>query len=59
MPGRLVAALPALILGTLVAGSWVYCVLQVIAAHRYRSIHPTLGGQPEPISIMKPLEGLD
>ena len=59
MPGRLVAALPALILGTLVAGSWVYCVLQVIAARRYRSVRPTPAGNPEPISILKPLDGLD
>jgi ceramide glucosyltransferase len=51
--------MPALILGALVAGSWFYCGLQVIAARRYRSIHPAPASQPEPISILKPLDGLD
>ena len=59
MVGRLIATLPALILGTLVAGSWVYCLLQVIGARRYRSIHPAPVSQPEPVSILKPLDGLD
>jgi ceramide glucosyltransferase len=59
MVGRLIATLPALIFGALLAGSWVYCVLQIIAARRYRSVHPAPAGQPEPISILKPLDGLD
>jgi ceramide glucosyltransferase len=59
MVGRLIATLPALIVGALVAGSWVYCVLQVIAARRYRSIYPAPASQPEPVSILKPLDGLD
>ncbi len=59
MVGRLIAILPALILGPIVAGSWVYCVLQVIAARRYRAIHPAPATLPEPISILKPLDGLD
>lgn len=59
MSGRLIAILPALILSALVAGSWVYCLLQVIAARSYRAIHPAPAGQPEPISILKPLDGLD
>jgi ceramide glucosyltransferase len=59
MAGRLIAILPALIPGVLVAGSWVYCVLQVIAVRRYRSIHPAPASQPEPVSVLKPLDGLD
>lgn len=59
MSGRLIAILPALIPGALVAGSWAYCVLQVIGARRYRSVHPAPAHQPEPVSILKPLDGLD
>jgi ceramide glucosyltransferase len=40
-------------------GSWVYSVLQVIAAGRYLSVHPPALRSREPISILKPLAGLD
>lgn len=59
MVGRLIATLPALILSALLVGSWVYCALQIVAAWRYRSVHPSPAGRPEPISILKPLDGLD
>ncbi len=59
MVGRLIATLPAVIFSVLLAGSWVYCALQIVAARRYRSVHPVAASEPEPISILKPLDGLD
>lgn len=59
MTGRLIANLPAWIFGVLVAGSWAYCLLQILAAQRYRSVRPVRASQPEPISILKPLDGMD
>ena len=46
-------------LACLVAGSWVYCVLTVIAARRYRAVRPPPLARAEPISVLKPLHGLD
>jgi ceramide glucosyltransferase len=43
----------------LVAGSWVYCVLTVIAAIRYRETRPADAFFFPPISILKPLAGVD
>jgi ceramide glucosyltransferase len=41
-------------------GCWVYCVLAVAAAVRHkRSCRPLAPGIPVPISILKPLAGLD
>jgi ceramide glucosyltransferase len=40
-------------------GSLVYCILQVIAAMRYLNIRPPQLEPAEPISILKPLAGLD
>jgi ceramide glucosyltransferase len=40
-------------------GSWVYSVLQIIAAGRYLGVHPPGLRSREPISILKPLAGLD
>ena len=51
--------LVTILLGCLVAGAWVYCVLPVIAARRYRAVRPPSLRQPEPVSILKPLHGLD
>lgn len=48
-----------LILGALLAGSWVYCVLIVIAARRYLAVRPADSARAEPISILKPLAGAD
>src|SRR6266542_3361562 len=49
----------AFILLTLVAGSWVYCVLTVIAALRYRAVRPAATRTFPPISLLKPLVGVD
>ncbi len=59
MTGRLIELLPALVAGALVLGSWAYCLLQILGAQRYRSVRPAPASQPEPVSILKPLDGLD
>jgi ceramide glucosyltransferase len=43
----------------LVTGSLVFCVLTVIAAARYRSVRPPELRAPPPISVLKPLAGVD
>jgi ceramide glucosyltransferase len=43
----------------LVTGSLVYCFLTVVAARRYRAVRPPSLGTPVPISVLKPLAGLD
>ncbi|MCL4794645.1 MAG: bacteriohopanetetrol glucosamine biosynthesis glycosyltransferase HpnI [Bryobacteraceae bacterium] len=53
------ALVAAILLGALVAGSWVFCVLVVIAARRYRAERSAPLLAFEPISILKPLHGLD
>ena len=50
--------LPAL-LAILVAGSLVYCSLTIVAAVRYRAVRPPPLRESEPISILKPLAGID
>jgi ceramide glucosyltransferase len=47
------------LLAALTAGSLVYCVLTLIAARRYRAVRPAPARQAPPISILKPLAGLD
>ncbi|HYW42563.1 MAG TPA: bacteriohopanetetrol glucosamine biosynthesis glycosyltransferase HpnI [Bryobacteraceae bacterium] len=46
-------------LAALVAGSVVYCVLTVIAAMRYRAVKPGELHAAPPISVLKPLAGVD
>ena len=48
-----------LLLLSLLAGSLVYCVLAVIAAWRYLGVRPGTPGDTPPISILKPLAGVD
>ena len=43
----------------LVAGSLVYCVLIIVAAVRYRGVRPAPLRAATPISILKPLAGID
>src|ERR1700743_1653057 len=43
----------------LAAGSSAYCVLTALAAFRYRSVRPRCGGNAPPISVLKPLAGVD
>ncbi len=43
----------------LLLGSLVYCVLTVLAARSYLSIRPPELHTPPPISVLKPLSGLD
>src|SRR5690349_5147254 len=40
-------------------GSVVYCILQIVAALRYLQVRPPTLLGTEPISILKPLAGLD
>jgi ceramide glucosyltransferase len=43
----------------LLAGAVIYSLLSVVAAFRYLSVRPSALSSPEPISILKPLAGLD
>src|ERR1044071_4121040 len=43
----------------LVARSLVYCVLTIVAALRYRTVQPAPARTAPPISILKPLSGVD
>ena len=43
----------------LAVGSWVYTVLEIVAAFRYLAVKPPFRRSSEPISILKPLAGLD
>ncbi len=49
----------ALPLVLLVAGSLVYCVLTIVAAFRYRAVQPPPLKTAIPISVLKPLAGVD
>lgn len=47
------------VLGPLLLGAWVYCVLTGLAARRYLDQPVPDAENTEPISILKPLSGLD
>jgi ceramide glucosyltransferase len=53
------ALVPGLLPAFLVVGSWACCLLMIAAARRYRAVRPQPPGPLEPISILKPLDGLD
>ena len=48
----------SLLLLALLAGSWVYSVMAIVAASRYLTVKPR-SSKSEPISILKPLSGVD
>ena len=54
-PGAILADILLLIL----CGSWVYSILQIVATLRYLRVRPPSVRSSEPISILKPLAGLD
>lgn len=54
-PGRILSGILLLAL----CGSIVYSVLQIVAALRYLGVRPAAARTAEPISILKPLAGLD
>jgi ceramide glucosyltransferase len=54
-PGKVVAAIFVAVL----VGSLVFCILEVLAATHYLRIWPPRLERTEPISILKPLAGLD
>jgi ceramide glucosyltransferase len=47
------------LLPALVTGALVYCVLTIVAAARYRSVRPPALKESTPVSILKPLAGVD
>ncbi len=49
----------SLILVALAAGSSAYCILTALAAFRYRSVRPKRVRNAPPVSILKPLAGVD
>ena len=59
MPAGWTAIAWAAVPGLLLAGTWAYCVLQIVGARRYRRTAPPAAEPVEPISVLKPLHGLD
>ncbi len=48
------------VLGCLLAGSLVYCLLTILAARSYLQVKPPEPAKdPEPVSVLKPLSGAD
>jgi len=54
-PGRILAGVFLLIL----CGALIYSLLQIIAAFRYLAVHPPTLASFEPVSVLKPLAGMD
>lgn len=54
-PGRILSAFLLVVL----CGSVVYSLLQIVAAKQYRAVRPPALQSVEPISVLKPLAGLD
>jgi ceramide glucosyltransferase len=52
-------ALVPLLLLLILAGAWAYCALTLYAVHHYRSVRPPALRAPVPISVLKPLGGVD
>ena len=48
-----------ILLAVLLGGSLVYCILIMLAARRYLSVKPPVAAGQPPISVLKPLCGLD
>lgn len=51
--------LPILLPAAFVAGSCVYCLMSIVAARQYRAVRPPAAPARAPISILKPVHGLD
>lgn len=49
----------AILLALVLVGSWVYCVLTLLAARSYLAAKIPPSKSAEPVSILKPLHGLD
>jgi ceramide glucosyltransferase len=52
-------ALVPLLLLLILAGAWAYCALTLYAVHHYRSVRPPALRAPVPVSVLKPLDGVD
>src|ERR1700687_3089033 len=54
-PGKILAGILLLVL----CGAIIYSLLQIVAALRYLAVRPPVLVSTEPVSILKPLAGLD
>ena len=52
-------ALLAVLLLAILAGALVFCVLTVFAAHHYKAVSPSGWQRTVPVSVLKPLAGVD